>query len=72
MPEDYICPLTKEMYIEPVMAEDGHTYEKKALQERFARGEMTSPVTKEEMTSGAMIPNKRLKTQIDAYISSQQ
>lgn len=36
--EDYICPITQTMYIDPVVAADGHTYEKSAIQKWFDSG----------------------------------
>ena len=32
VPQEYICVITQEIMEEPVMAEDGWTYEKSAIQ----------------------------------------
>ena len=41
---DILCPITQERIIDPVIAEDGHTYEKAAILQWFAV-RSTSPVT---------------------------
>ena len=32
VPEELLCPLTHELLIDPVMTEDGHTYERAVLE----------------------------------------
>lgn len=36
--EDYLCPITKEMMENPVVAADGHSYEYSAIHEWLSRG----------------------------------
>jgi hypothetical protein len=43
VPPQYICPITKEIYLEPVFASDGRVYEKKAL-EAWCDGNTNSPL----------------------------
>jgi|SRR6185437_2675890 len=42
------CPLTGELFVEPVTAEDGFTYEKTAIVKHFTKSHL-SPVTFEEI-----------------------
>ena len=49
-----ICPITQQIMIEPVMASDGNTYEKKAI-EKWLRDHNNSPM------SGARLDNKKLQ-----------
>lgn len=44
----YICPITLQLPTEPVKAEDGHTYERKAIEGWLAQN-ATSPVTRAPM-----------------------
>lgn len=55
--EDYICPITKQIFVEPVTAPDGYTYERKALENWFIAGNTTCPMdTSKELTNPALIP----------------
>ena len=50
--EEYVCPITAELPVDPVTAEDGRCYERHAIEEWFARqddDELRSPVTNEPM-----------------------
>ena len=50
--DEFICPITSELPVDPVTAEDGRVYEKSALLEWFAtkpEDEIKSPVTNEPM-----------------------
>ena len=35
--EEYVCPITAELPIDPVTAEDGRFYERHAIEEWFSR-----------------------------------
>jgi hypothetical protein len=50
--------------VEPVMASDGHTYERAQIQQWFDLHNTTSPKTGETLTSLVLTPNLSLKTQI--------
>ena len=50
--EEYVCPITAELPVDPVTVEDGRCYERHAIEEWFARqddDELRSPVTNEPM-----------------------
>jgi hypothetical protein len=36
IPDDYLCPITQEIMLDPVITEDGETYERKAIQDWFS------------------------------------
>lgn len=48
--EHYVCPITQQMLVDPVVAEDGHTYERSAV-EQWLRTHKKSPVTNSPMGS---------------------
>ena len=50
------CPITLDVIAEPVVAEDGHTYERNAI-ERWLQRKQTSPVTNLPMGL-TLIPNR--------------
>ncbi len=57
-----ICPLSRRLMVEPVIADDGYTYDKKYILRRFEKNKpssMISPITNERMM------NKDLHIDID-------
>lgn len=53
--EHHQCPITKQLVVDPVVAEDGQVYERRALERWLARTK-SSPVTNRPMNSTTMIP----------------
>uniref|UniRef100_A0A7S1UFM5 U-box domain-containing protein n=1 Tax=Phaeomonas parva TaxID=124430 RepID=A0A7S1UFM5_9STRA len=53
------CPITGAPMCEPVVAADGHTYERSAM-ERWLRDHDTSPLTGEVLPTKALFPNRTL------------
>ena len=65
---DLVCPITQELPIDPVMAEDGKIYERNAIVEWLGR-ERTSPVTRAHM-GRRIIPALQTKNTISTLIKS--
>ena len=61
--QDLRCPITLEVMRDPVIAGDGHSYEREAI-DRWLRGHRTSPLTGRVMASSQLLPNHRLRTLI--------
>ena len=62
-PADFICPITTEVMSDPVMAADGHSYERKQI-ERWLATKSTSPMTGEALQHTHTFPNHALRRQI--------
>jgi serine/threonine protein kinase len=63
------CPITCELFRDPVIGQDGHTYERNAITEWLRkRGE--SPITREPMTIESLRPNHIIKQLIDEFQST--
>ncbi|EOD08846.1 hypothetical protein EMIHUDRAFT_68076, partial [Emiliania huxleyi CCMP1516] len=62
-PADFICPITTELMSDPVMAADGHSYERSAI-ERWLATKSTSPMTGETLVHSFLAPNHTLRRQI--------
>ena len=62
-PADFICPITTELMSDPVMAADGHSYERSAI-ERWLATKSTSPMTGEALVQSFLAPNHTLRRQI--------
>ena len=59
MEEELICPILLELPLEPVMAEDGYVYEKRAIQKYFTASKVSSDMIRSPMTN-EMIGKKLL------------
>lgn len=57
---DLTCPITGELLKDPVVATDGHTYERAAI-ERWLTDHQTSPLTNAPLVSKHLVPNLRLR-----------
>ena len=64
--EELTCPITQALFEEPVVAADGNTYERAAIQAHFNTGKTTSPLTNERLSSTALTPNRSMKKQVSA------
>lgn len=65
-PEEYRCPITQVIMVDPVCGSDGRTYEKSAITE-WLRGHATSPITREPMAVASLRPNYTLRSMIERY-----
>lgn len=68
IPLELLCPITNEIMTNPVIADDGFTYERSSILEWFNRGKTSSPMTNEEFTSKALTENTDLKDKIDEFL----
>jgi len=63
LPSEFLCPIMREPMTDPVVALDGHTYERSAILRWFEQGSQTSPKTGSPMQQ-LLIPNHALRAQI--------
>ena len=66
IPPLFVCPITQELMREPVIAEDGYTYERKAIAQWTSRSSR-SPMTNQEMKSLNFISNYALRSAIKEW-----
>eukprot|EP01049_Picozoa_sp_SAG25_P009007 SAG25_NODE_857_length_5044_cov_2.869970_3_plen_674_part_00 len=66
VPEAFLCPISQEIMADPVVAADGHSYERVAIETWF-RSKQTSPMTNDAMPSTILTPNRLLKSQISEW-----
>jgi hypothetical protein len=64
-PLELCCPITIEIMKDPVIASDGHTYERSAIEDWF-RTKRRSPVTNLEIPS-TLIPNYAMRKLVTSY-----
>lgn len=76
----FYCPLTKQLMVDPVIASDGHSYERYAFADYWSDHGQTvqalekrmSPVTGELLTSEVTEPNHALRKEIAAWKTSEE
>jgi len=64
VPDEYLCPITQAVMVDPVLGSDGRTYERSAITE-WLRTHNTSPITREVMTATSLKPNYALRSLIE-------
>lgn len=64
---DFVCPITQEIFINPVIAEDGNCYEKFAIEYWFLHGNIRTPLSPQPVSS-KVVPNISLKKMINNFI----
>lgn len=66
VPDEFVCPISMELIEEPVMAADGHTYEKRHIEDWLGRN-LISPKTGKELASTTLVPNWNLRKAISNW-----
>ena len=64
------CPLTLDIFREPVIASDGHTYEKDAITE-YLKSNQRSPMTRQPINEN-LITNRKILDVINDYYKKNQ
>jgi len=66
-PDQFTCPITQDVMSDPVMAADGHSYERTAIA-RWLQSNERSPKTNQVLQDKRLLPNHGLKSLIVQYI----
>jgi hypothetical protein len=69
VPDEYLCPITCEIMVDPVLADDGQTYERKAIVTWIAKNS-TSPIT-QEVISDHLVANRLARASIERWQKQQ-
>lgn len=65
LPDDIVCPITHTIMDRPVVASDGHTYEREAITQ-IVSSTRVSPMTRETLST-VLLPNHALRKRIASY-----
>jgi len=68
----FTCPLTREVFRDPVVLSDGFTYEREAIQKWLDLGNRRSPMTNMELTDLKLRPNNAIKQAIEALAQKEK
>jgi len=66
IPSKFMCPITKNLMKDPVMAFDGYTYERAAI-EKYLEKHNKSPMTQKTAHILHLFPNLQIKQEIDTF-----
>jgi hypothetical protein len=66
LPRHFLCPLTQELMDEPVISNDGVTYERAAIL-KWLKEHDTCPVTQRPLSRSSLIPNTELRRALDLW-----
>jgi hypothetical protein len=61
----HICPISKAAMIDPVVAADGHSYERECIERWLTIYSNTSPMTNLVLQNTVLIPNHALRQEIE-------
>ena len=67
IPDEFNCPITLDIMEDPVLCEDGYTYERIAI---MCPSITLSPMTRQPIDKTKLYPNRSLKNAIERFISS--
>jgi hypothetical protein len=67
-PGEHSCPITTEVMEDPVLAMDGNTYERSAIEQWLVTND-TSPLTNEAVPSKMVVPNLALRKIIQDWVA---
>jgi uncharacterized protein YegL len=65
-PSEYICPISMDLMTDPVIGNDGHTYERAAITE-WLTNHHASPMTRQPMSIANLQPNFALRGAIERW-----
>ncbi|MBN3323978.1 WSDU1 protein, partial [Atractosteus spatula] len=71
IPDEFLCPITREVMRDPVIASDGYSYEREAIESWISTKKRSSPMTNLPLKSTVVTPNRTLKMAISRWRSSQ-
>lgn len=69
IPDEWFCPIGRELMIDPVIGPDGMTYERANIEQWLATNSI-SPMTRDPMPAGSLISNRALKHTIASWLSA--
>jgi hypothetical protein len=69
VPKGFICPLTMDIMHDPVLDQEGNTYERRAIME-WLRRKHSSPVSRQPLNEKMLIPNNALRETIHEFMGT--
>jgi hypothetical protein len=67
VPDEFVCPLTFEVFDDPLMTRAGHNFERKAIVAWIMTGHVTCPLTRQPLSYRQLIPNANLRLRVERW-----
>ncbi|CAN0927412.1 U-box domain-containing protein 15 [Linum grandiflorum] len=67
IPHEFLCPITLEIMVDPVIIASGQTYERESIQKWLEANHMTCPKTRQTLENTSIAPNYALKNLIHQW-----
>jgi hypothetical protein len=67
-PNEFLCPITHRIMVDPVTTSGGHTYEWSAISHWFREKNNTDPATGLELNNNILYPNHALRSAIRNFV----
>ncbi|XP_074277465.1 U-box domain-containing protein 17-like [Silene latifolia] len=72
IPEDFLCPISRDLMIDPVTLATGQTFDRTAITDWFKQGNLRCPVTRTDLGVIILIPNKVVQSFISKWCIAQR
>ena len=72
LPDEFFCSITLDVMQDPVLAADGFSYERGAIEDWFAKGHRTSPKTGAQIAHTELQPNLAIRNLIQHAIGKKK
>ena len=63
----FVCPLTGELFVDPVITSDGYTYEREAILAHIMSGKEYDPFSRLPLNEEDLHPNKSIRNLVEQY-----
>ena len=67
IPPELYCPISGQIFKDPVVTEDGHTFEREAIK-TWLEGNNRNPLTNNEMKNKTLIANWSIKSAVERFL----
>ncbi|KAG7358829.1 U-box domain containing protein [Nitzschia inconspicua] len=67
IPDEFICPLTLEIFSDPLISKHGHNFERRAILEWLAEGSSECPLTRKPLSPSMLIPNVQMRLKVKKW-----
>lgn len=65
--QSFLCPINRDVMVDPVETSSGQTFERTAIEQWFAAGNKMCPLTMTPLDTSILRPNKTLKQSIEEW-----
>ena len=66
--QEFLCPLTKELFVDPVVSRYGHSFERNAIMAWLEEGNDFCPVSGNPLRPSCLVSNKALEWKIRCWL----